>query len=188
KYLDDFRNYRERARSVTPAEGGRKIYDFGGYDKDAPTPYRQVEDAVGDQNDPAAFPRDFRLAYYRDGTVRRYLVTEPGDILAQLNKPDSARWHKVLPDVQDWQGGTVEPLAPFAPAVSQTGALLPGRILVLSFAPKAQETGSNSGRALTGPAASALRCLGGPVAPVGGVGLGRLALGRVARSSRAWHD
>ena len=181
KYLDDFRNYRERATSVKDAEGGKKIYTFGPDDRD--NPFVQVEDAVGDQNDPGAFPKEFRLAFYRDGTVRKYMVTESGDALSTLNKPDTARWQKVLPSVTDWQQGAVEPLPPFTPPVNQAGSLIPGRLLVLSFAPKAAPAASPDARGTARAGGSGLTCLGIPLAMLGGLGIGGWGVGLVRRRS-----
>jgi len=141
---------------------------------------------AGDTPDAAGNPTRYfsNLAVYRDGTVRRYLVTEAGDVLAQLNKPEPSRWRKLLPDIQDWQNGTIEPLLPFTPPVNQLGSLLPGRLLVLSFAPKPLAPAAPAERATGSAARSALRCLGGPVALLGGLGAGGLALGLVTRSKR----
>ena len=164
------------------AEGGKKVYTFAPDDQD--NPFVQVEDALGDQNDPGAFPKEFRLAFYRDGTVRKYVVTESGDTMATLNKPDTARWQKVLPSVTDWQQGTVEPLPPFTPPVNQVGSLIPGRLLVLSFAPKAVPAAASP--AARGPAragGSGLTCLGIPLAMLGGLGIGGWRLGLVCRRS-----
>jgi hypothetical protein len=136
KYLDDFRNERERATSVKDAEGGKKVYTFGPDDRD--NPFVRVEDGVGDRNDPGAFPKEFRLAFYRDGSVRRYAVTDYGDTPGRWAKPDTARWREVLPAVEGWGPGTVEALPPFAPAVNEVGALIPGRLLVVRFAPRTE--------------------------------------------------
>jgi hypothetical protein len=167
KYLDDFRNYRDRAVNVDSFEAGMKTYVFAPADQDPGNPFARVDDALGDQIDPATFPRDFRLVYYRDGVVKRYIVTESGDTVAQLNKPDTARWQKILPEVKDWQPGVVEPLAPFTPAVNQAGSLIPGRLLVLSFAPRvaAQQASPASG-SVNSAGTSGLSCLGVPLAVV----------------------
>jgi hypothetical protein len=161
KYLDDFRNYRERAASVKDGERGMKVYTFAANEPDLP--YVQVEDAVGEQNDPGAFPREFRIAYLRDGTVRRYFVTEPGDSFAALSRPDAARWQKVLPTVREWQTGAIESLPPFLPPVNQAGTLTPNRILVLSFAPKTTQPADAASRRTVG---EGLTCLGLPLALV----------------------
>ena len=132
-YLDDFRNYRQQATSVQLGEDGRTIYTFEPLD--GTIPFLRVEDAVGEQTDPSVFPREFRLAFYRDGTVRRYVLTDYGDTLGAWSKPDTARWREILPGIQDWQPGVVEPLPPFAPAVNELGSLIPERLLVLRYAP-----------------------------------------------------
>ena len=126
RYLDDFRNYRERAIEVDQ-RGDITIYTFAFDDVD--NPFVRVEDAVGDEADPGLFPRDFRLAYYRDGTVRTYTVTEPGDILGPLARPDISTWQAILPTVREWQTGWIEPVGAFSPAVNPNGQLLPGACL-----------------------------------------------------------
>jgi hypothetical protein len=175
KYLDEFRSHRERATSVKESEGGVKVYTFA--EGDRSVPYVQVEDALGELNDPGTFPREFRLAYFRDGTVRRYLVTEPGDSLAALSRPDPARWRKVLPTVREWHPAAVEALPPFSPPLNQAGALIPSRILVLSFAPKTMQAAE--GRPAAG---SGLTCMGLPLALVlAGIGHWRIGVTRVRR-------
>jgi hypothetical protein len=158
-YLDDFRNYRDQATSVNTGSDGMQVYQFAADDQ--ANPFERVEDVIGDATDPGAFPQLVRLAFYRDGSVRKYMITQPGDSLSPLNLPDTARWHQVLPDVVDWQTGTVEPLPPFSPAVNQDGALLPDRILVLHFVPQPRESATAST-----PSASGLSCAGVPVAIV----------------------
>jgi hypothetical protein len=95
-----------------------------------------------------------------------------------FNQPDNARWQKVLPTIREWQSGVVEPLPPFAPAVNQVGSLIPGRLLVVSFAPRANQPAAPVGtRPTTAPAGSGLNCLGMPLALIflglGGWGLRR---------------
>ena len=165
KYLDDFRNYRARAIGVEEGDLGMTVYSFAADDQN--NPYLRVEDAIGDEVDPAAFPRELRLAFQRDGIVRRYLITESGDSVAQLNQPDPERWRKVLPEFKEWEAGTVEPLPPFTPAVNEAGQLIPGRILVLRFAPKVAAPATAATSASPAPASNAgLTCLGVPLAVV----------------------
>jgi len=131
-------------------------------------PYLRVEDAVNDGTDPAAFPHLFRVAFSRDGVVRRYILTEPGDSLAHWDLPDDG-WSDLYPSIKGWKQGQVERLAPFPSALSADGQLVPGRILVLRFDPIPESHGLGA------------RCLGGPVALVG-VGWGlRLRARRRAR-------
>jgi hypothetical protein len=163
KYLDDFRNYRERAVRTEPGEAGRTVYTFA--PDDADNPFLRVEDAIGNEADPAAFPRDLRLAFYRDGSVRRLLLTETGDAISQLNQPDTGRWQQHLPEIKGWQPGTVEALAPFTPPVNQAGQLIPGRLLVLHFAPRVAATPTPaSPPPAAGSSGGGLTCLGVPLA------------------------
>ena len=158
KYLDDLRNFRDRAARVEDTSQGLKAYSF---DRDADdVPFVRVEDGVGDQTDPGNFPRVFRIAYYRDGTIRRYLVTESGDSLGPLARPDNEAWARILPQYQEWLPGQAEALQPFSPAISGAGALLPGRILVLTHRPRIappspRPTGTRSG--------AGAECLGLPL-------------------------
>jgi hypothetical protein len=180
KFLDDFRNYRERAITVVSAERGLKIFAFAPDDRD--NPFLQVEDAIGDENDPGAFPRDFRVAFYRDGTVRKYLVTESGDALTQLNRPDNASWQKLVPGVKEWERGVVELLPAFTPAINETGSLIPGRLLVLSFAPRLAEPGGAAGaRSAASPDGAGLTCMGIPLAIFAGLGFVALVRPRGAQ-------
>ena len=134
KYVDEFRNYRDRASRVEDTPEGLKAYSF---DRDADdVPFVRVEDGVGDETDPGNFPRVFRIAYYRDGTIRRYVVTESGDSLGPLARSDNEAWAHILPQYQEWLPGQAEALQPFSPAISGAGALLPGRILVLTHRPR----------------------------------------------------
>ena len=136
-HVDKFRNYRDRAVSVEPAEGSLQLYRFDPADED--NPFLAVEDAIGDEWDAGNFPRVARREYYRDGSVKRYVLTQPGDLLSSLNKPDSKHWASILPNWSAWNEGQVERLAPFAPAVNEVGSLLPGRLLVLVHQPKPPE-------------------------------------------------
>lgn len=159
KYLDDFRNARERAVRVEDLPDRLKAYSF---DRDAADiPFVRVEDGVGDETDPGNFPRLFRVAYYRDGTVRRYLVTETGDSLGNLTRPDNATWSKILPTYQEWLPGQAEALPPFAPAISAAGALLPGRTLVVAFRPRTVQATPRPTRSASG--SSGLDCAGLPL-------------------------
>jgi hypothetical protein len=180
RYLDDFRNYRDRAVKQEPGDDGLRVYTFA--PDDAGNPFLRVEDAIGDETDPTAFPKRLRVAFYRDGTVREYFVTEPGDSLTQLARPEVARWRTILPRVAGWQSGVVEPVAPFAPALNQAGALLPDRLLALRFDPLADQPRP--------PTTAAVSCAGLPLALVlGGSGLAARrrrarAGGRVAEGTR----
>jgi hypothetical protein len=172
RYLDDFRNYRERATEVEQ-RGDLKIYKFAFDDVD--NPFVRVEDAIGDEVDPGLFPRECRLAYYRDGTVQTFIVTEPGDTLGPLARPDIPTWQAILPTVREWQTGAVERVGAFSPAVNSNGQLLPGRLLALTFSPKV------TGPPAVDPAASAtgaasLSCLGVPLAVILTLATGALRL------------
>jgi hypothetical protein len=170
KYLDDFRNYREQAVEVADGEDGLKVYTFSPAQEDIP--FVRVEDGIGDSNDPGTFPPVFRLAYYRDGSVRKYILTESGDTVAQFTRPDPARWQKVLPSVSSWEPGTPDAVAPFTPAINQAGSLIPGRLLVVTFTPTrptpspAPRSGANSP-----PAGAGLSCFGIPLVVLSGLGL-----------------
>jgi len=158
KYLDEFRNYRDRAARVEDGANGLKAYSF---DRDADdVPYLRVEDGVGDETDPGNFPRVFRIAYHRDGTIRRYIVTETGDAIGTLARPDNAAWARILPQHQEWLPGQAEALPPFTPAISGAGALLPGRILVLTHRPRVAQP---SPRPAGSRAGSGADCLGLPL-------------------------
>jgi len=149
-YLDQFRNYRDRAVAVEPQEDGLQLYRFDPADEEVP--FLAVEDAIGDEWDAANFPAVARREFYRDGTVKQYFLTQPGDILSLLSRPDNRRWATLLPDWTAWTEGEPERLPPFAPAVTEAGALLPGRLLVLVHRPRRVE------RAGTG-----VECLGIPL-------------------------
>jgi hypothetical protein len=139
-----------------------RVYTFG--PDDVSEPFVRVEDAIGDETDPAAFRKRLRVAFYRDGTVRAYVVTEPGDSLAQLAQPDTSRWRTILPWVAGWQPAVVEPVAPFATALNQASALLPDRLLALRFAPLVEQPRP--------PATAGVSCAGLPLALLlGGSGL-----------------
>lgn len=133
RYLDEFRAVRDRAVRVEDTPQGLKAYFFNRDDADIP--YVRVDDAIGDETDPANFTRIFRIAYYKDGTIRKYVITEAGDSLGALAQPSSEVWRQTLPSWQEWLPGQPEALPPFAPALSSAGALLPGRILVLAYRP-----------------------------------------------------
>lgn len=160
KYLDDFRAVRDRADRVEDSPGGPRAYFFKPEDTDIP--FVRVDDAVGDQTDPANFPRMFRIAYYRDGTVRKYIITEPGDSIGALGQPDNEMWRRTLTNYQEWLPGQAEALAPFAPAISNAGSLQPGRILVLAFRPRTTPPSPRPAGAATGKG-SGLDCLGVPL-------------------------
>ncbi|MDP8922852.1 MAG: hypothetical protein M3O34_08250 [Chloroflexota bacterium] len=157
KYLDEFRNVRDRASRVADAPDGLKAYSF---EQDAEDiPFVRVEDGVGDEVDPGNFPRVFRIAYFRDGTIRRYIVTEAGDSIGALSRPDNATWARILPQYQEWLPGEAETLQPFSPAISAAGALLPGRILVLTHRPRIAPP---SPRPLSAGSGAGTDCLGLP--------------------------
>jgi hypothetical protein len=167
-YLDDFRAVRDKATRVEDQPSGLKSYFFDQDDQDIP--FVRVDDAVGDQTDPANFPRTFRIAYYRDGTVRKYIITEPGDSTGALGQPDSEIWRRTLSNYQEWLAGQPEALPPFAPAISNSGSLQPGRILVLAFRPRTTPPSPHPAGAATAKG-SGLDCLGVPLGMVllGGV-------------------
>jgi hypothetical protein len=158
KYLDEFRLYRDRAARVEDGPDGLKTYWFDAAHSDIP--FVRVDDAVGDLTDPGQFPRLFRMAYYRDGTVRKYVITETGDSINALGRPDSAEWTKILPSWKDWLPGQAEALPPFTPALSGAGSLLPGRIMVVAFRPQAVQASPQPGR--NGRPTSGIECLGVP--------------------------
>ncbi|HEY7067857.1 MAG TPA: hypothetical protein VII06_40755 [Chloroflexota bacterium] len=133
-YLDQFRNYRDQAVSVDQNDEGMQVYHFD--PDDDSVPFAVVEDAIGDEWEPGNFPRIARREFYRDGTVKRYILTQPGDLLAALVKPENKRWATLLPAWATWTDGQAQQLKPFAPAVNEVGSLLPGRILVLVHQPK----------------------------------------------------
>jgi hypothetical protein len=170
-YLDEFRNFRDRAIRIEPGETGLKAYIFP---NDPEIPFVRVDDAIGDETDPAKFSRFFRSMYYRDGTIKRYYITESGDTASTLGKPLSAEWTKVLPAFQEWQPGQVEALPPFSAATNQGGQILPGRIAVVSHRPKAEQArGGSTNRGVGG----AMDCFGIPLVLLG-------AAGAVLRMSR----
>jgi hypothetical protein len=170
-YLDEFRNFRDRAIRIEPGETGLKAYIFP---NDPEIPFVRVDDALGDETDPAKFTRFFRSMYYRDGTIKRYYITENGDSAFSLGRPLSEEWTKVLPAFQEWQPGQVEALPPFSAATNQGGQILPGRIAVVSHRPKAEQTqGASTNRGVGG----AMDCFGIPLVLLG-------AAGAVLRMSR----
>jgi hypothetical protein len=157
-YLDQFRNFRGQAAAVEPGEEGMQTYIFDPADESVP--FLVVEDAIGDEWDPANFPRIARREFYRDGSVKRYILTQPGDLLSVLVKPDNKRWASLAPAWSSWTDGEVQRLQPFAPAVNELGSLLPGRLLVLQHEPK-----PNAGKGA--------ECLGIPVGLALTAGLAR---------------
>jgi hypothetical protein len=170
-YLDEFRNYRDRADRIEAAPGGLKAYWFP---NDPEIPFVRVDDGIGDEIDPGRFPRIFRLMYYRDGTIKRYFITEGGDSLSSLGRPQSEEWTRVLPAFQEWQPGQGESLPPFGPALNASGQILPGRIIVLSHRPKAEQARpANQNRGVAG----ATDCFGIPLLLLGAAG----ALARMTR-------
>ena len=175
KYLDEFRNFRDRAARVEDLSDRLKAYSFDRSDLDIP--FVRVDDAVGDETDPGNFPRLFRTAYYRDGTIRQYHVTEQGDALSTLSRPDNPAWARVMPSWQEWQPGQPEALAPFTPAISGSGALLPSRILVIAYRPRVAQATPQPTRPATG--SSGAECLGLPIGVLLAAGalLGRGRLG-----------
>jgi hypothetical protein len=181
KYLDDFRAVRDRAARVEDTPEGLRAYYFNRDDSDIP--FVRVDDNVGDQTDPGTFTRLFRIAYFKDGTVRKYLITEAGDSLGVLARPDSEVWRRTLPAWQEWLPGQAETLQPFAPAIASSGALQPGRILVLAFRPRITQASPRPGGA-TGQG-SGINCAGIPLGLVllGGVLAART--GRVGSRRRA---
>ncbi len=166
RYLDEFRAVRSRATRVEDTTQGLKAHYFD--PKDADVPYVRVDDNVGDLTDPANFTRIFRIAYYRDGTVRKYVITEAGDSTGALARPESEMWRQVIPTYQEWLPGQAETLAPFAPAIASSGALQPGRILVLMFRPRVTPPAARPSSAGQG---SGVSCAGVPLGMVllGGV-------------------
>jgi hypothetical protein len=163
-YLDEFRNFRERAERIEVGQTGLKAYMFP---SDPEIPFVRVDDGVGDETDPGKFPRMFRVMYYRDGTIKRYFVTDSGDSSATLGKPNSEEWTKVLPAFQEWQVGQPESLPPFSSALGTNGQMLPGRIAVISHRPKAEQT---RGAAQTKGVGGATDCFGIPLLLVGAAG------------------
>jgi hypothetical protein len=160
RYLDDFRAVRDRAKRVEDQPSGLKSYFFDPADQDVQ--FVRVDDGVGDQTDPANFARTFRIAYYRDGSVRKYVITEPGDSTGALGQPDNEIWRQTLTTWQEWLPGQAEALPPFAPAISSAGALQPGRILVLAFRPKTTPPSPRPAGAAT-PKGSGVDCMGLPL-------------------------
>jgi hypothetical protein len=174
KYLDEFRTVRDRATLVEDTTQGLKAYHFSRDDTDIP--FVRVDDNVGDLTDPATFTRIFRIAYYRDGTVRKYIITEAGDSIGALGRQENEIWRRTLPAWQEWLPGQAEALPPFAPAIASSGALQPGRILVLAFRPRVTPASPRP----TGAAgqASGVSCAG---LPIGLVLLGGMLAARTSR-------
>jgi hypothetical protein len=159
RYLDDFRAVRDRATRVEDTPDGFKAHFFSREDQDVP--FVRVDDAIGDETDPGNFPRLFRVAYHKDGTVRKFIITEAGDATGVLARPDSELWKRTLTSWQEWLPGQAEALPPFAPAISSAGGLLPGRILVLAFRPRTVQASPQPRSAAGGD--SGLDCLGVPL-------------------------
>ena len=136
---------------------------------DADIPFVRVDDNVGDLTDPATFTRIFRIAYFRDGTVRKYVITEAGDSTGALGRAENEIWRGTLPAWQEWLPGQAEALPPFAPAIASSGALQPGRILVLAFRPRVTPASPRAGGA--SGQGSGISCAGVPLGLVllGGV-------------------
>jgi hypothetical protein len=167
RYLDEFRAIRDKAIRTEDTAEGLKAYYFDAKDQDVP--FVRVDDNVGDQTDPATFTRVFRIAFYKDGTIRKYLITEAGDSTGALSKPDSEVWQQTLPTWKEWLPGQAEALAPFAPAIASSGSLQPGRILVLMFRPRVTPPAPAKPAAAAG--GSGLSCAGLPLGMIllGGV-------------------
>jgi hypothetical protein len=110
KYLDEFRAVRDRATLVEDTPLGLKAYHFSRDDADIP--FVRVDDGVGDLTDPATFTRIFRIIYYRDGTVRKYIITEAGDSIGALGRQENETWRQTLPTWQEWLPGQACPARP----------------------------------------------------------------------------
>lgn len=163
RYLDEFRAVRSQATRVEDTLQGLRAYYFD----DPNIPFVRVDDNIGDQTDPANFTRIFRIAYYRDGTVRKYVITEAGDSIGALGRPEDEVWRRTLPSWQAWIPGAPEALPPFAPAIASSGALQPGRILVLAFRPRiVQASPRPLGSTGASGQGSGLSCLGVPIGMV----------------------
>lgn len=177
RYLDEFRAVRDRATLVEDTPQGLKAYHFDRDDLDVP--FVRVDDNIGDLTDPASFTRVFRIVYYRDGTVRKYVITEAGDSLGALGQPESEVWRRTLPNWHEWLPGQAEALSPFAPAIASSGALQPGRILVLAFRPRVTPASPRAGGG--GGLGSGLSCAG---VPIGLVLLGGILASRQQTAGR----
>jgi hypothetical protein len=177
RYLDDFRAIRDKAIRTEDTSQGLKAYYFDPQNQDIP--FIRVDDNIGDQTDPATFTRIFRIAYYKDGTIRKYLITEAGDSTGALSKPDSEIWQQTLPTWKEWLPGQAEALAPFAPAIASSGSLQPGRILVLAFRPRVVPPATSRPTA-SAAGGSGLSCAG---VPLGMVLLGGVLMVRTRRRS-----
>ena len=173
RYLDEFRAVRDRAIRVEDTTQGLKAYHFSRDDQDIP--FVRVDDNVGDLTDPATFTRIFRIAYYRDGTIRKYVITEAGDSTSALARTENEIWRQTLPTWQEWLPGQAEALPPFAPAIASSGALQPGRILVRMFRPRVTPPASRPSAA---GQSSGVSCAG---LPLGLVLLGGLVASRTRR-------
>lgn len=157
-YLDEFRNFRERAVKIESSAEGLRAYTFP---NDPEIPFVRVDDAIGDETDPGKFPRLFRVIYYRDGTIKRFFITEVGDSVASLGKPLSEEWTKVLPAIQAWQPGQIETLPPFSSALNDSGQVIIGRIAVVSHRPRAEQARTEGQNRSVGGATD---CFGIPLA------------------------
>lgn len=177
KYLDEFRLVRDRATGFEETPDGLRAYVFNR--EDADIPFVRVDDSVGNETEPANFKRVFRIAYYRDGTVRKYIITEPGDSPGALGRAESENWRRTLPQWTDWLPGQPEALPPFAPAISSAGALLPGRILVMAFRPRLAQPSPRPTGASTAGGGSGVTCAGIPLGMV-------LVGGLLAHRRRSW--
>lgn len=163
-YLDELRNFRDRAERSEMLDTGLKAYYFP---NDPEIPFVRADDGIGDETDPGKFPRLFRVMYYRDGTIKQFFLTESGDSAASLGRPMSEEWTKVLPSFHEWQQGQPEALPPFATPVNEKGQILPGRIVVVSHRPKAEQAkAENQNRGIGG----ATDCFGIPLLLVGAAG------------------
>lgn len=134
RYLDEFRNHWARASKGEEGKDGLTTYTFSEAQIDIP--FLRVDDAVGEKTNPVEFPRVFRVEYYKDGSIKKYVITQPGDLLAVLQKPQDEQWGTVYEDYDTWKEGEPGDLEPFASARTDMGSLVPGRILVLTFQPK----------------------------------------------------
>jgi hypothetical protein len=179
RYLDDFRAVRDHATRVEDTLEGLKAYHFDPNDQNMP--YVRVDDNVGDLTDPANFTRIFRIAYHRDGTVRKYIITEAGDAVGALGRPESEVWRRTLTTWQEWLPGQAEALPPFAPAIASSGSLQPGRILVLAFRPRITPASPRPAGGST--QGSGLTCAG---IPLGLVLLGGVLVQRTRKRPEDW--
>lgn len=179
RYLDDFRAVRDRATRVEDTLEGLKAYHFDPNDQNIP--YLRVDDNVANLTDPANFTRIFRIAYHRDGTVRKYIITEAGDAVGALGRPESEVWRRTLTLWQEWLPGQAEALPPFAPAIASSGSLQPGRILVLAFRPRVTSASPRPAGGST--QGSGVSCAG---IPLGLMLLGGVLVHRTRKRPQDW--